>query len=111
MEGERCRHSDLTLGYLRCKELTHINTQLTRLRRVISIPSARVGARSYIRLLLGARIGGSIIGSRKQIENIVQLAVKSEVKPWVQARPMRKANQAVVDLEKRNARYRYVLTN
>ena len=42
---------------------------------------------------------------------MLALAVKSKVKPWVQERPMKEANQATVDFEAGKPRYRYVLTN
>lgn len=58
-----------------------------------------------------AKIGGSMIGNRKQIEEMLDLAAKSNVKPWVQERPMKDANQAVVDMVDGKARYRYVLVN
>lgn len=58
-----------------------------------------------------AKIGGSIIGSRKQMEEMFALAIESKVAPWVQERPMKDANQALIDFDAGKARYRYVLTN
>lgn len=58
-----------------------------------------------------AKVGGSIIGNRKQLEDMLALAAKSKVTPWVQERPMKDANQAIVDFEDGKARYRYVLVN
>ncbi|KAB8446179.1 hypothetical protein FH972_025161 [Carpinus fangiana] len=59
----------------------------------------------------GAKIGGSAIGSPATIEEMLQLAVDKNVKPWIQERPMSEANAAVVDMDAGNARYRYVLVN
>lgn len=42
---------------------------------------------------------------------MLQLAVDKNVKPWIQKRSMKEANQAVVDMEAGKARYRYVLEN
>jgi D-arabinose 1-dehydrogenase-like Zn-dependent alcohol dehydrogenase len=56
-------------------------------------------------------IGGSIIGSPSEINDMLQLAVDKQIKPWVELRPMEDANQAVLDLEAGKPRYRYVLVN
>lgn len=56
-------------------------------------------------------IGGSIIGSPGEINDMLQLAVDKQIKPWVELRPMEDANQAVLDLEAGKPRYRYVLVN
>ncbi|QGI58027.1 hypothetical protein CEK27_000152 [Fusarium fujikuroi] len=63
-------------------------------------------------LIMGQfKLSGSLIGSPKDIEEMLQLAVEKNVKPWVEKRPMEDANQAVVDMENGKARYRYVLVN
>ncbi|KAH7120217.1 NADP-dependent alcohol dehydrogenase [Dactylonectria estremocensis] len=56
-------------------------------------------------------IGGSLIGSPQEIEEVLQLAVDKKIKPWIETRPMEEANQTIVDLEAGLARYRYVLVN
>lgn len=58
-----------------------------------------------------ATIAGSIIGSPKQIEDMLQLAASHKVKAWIQERPMKDANQAVVDMDQGKARYRICLVN
>jgi alcohol dehydrogenase (NADP+) len=42
---------------------------------------------------------------------MLQLAVEKKVQPWVQQRPLKDANNAIVDMEAGKARYRYVLVN
>jgi D-arabinose 1-dehydrogenase-like Zn-dependent alcohol dehydrogenase len=42
---------------------------------------------------------------------MLQLAADKKVKPWIQERPLKEANQAVVDMDQGKARYRYVLVN
>jgi alcohol dehydrogenase (NADP+) len=42
---------------------------------------------------------------------MLQLAVDKKVKPWIQKRSMKEANQAVIDMVDGKARYRYVLEN
>ena len=58
-----------------------------------------------------AKIGGSAIGTPKQIREMLDLVVKEKVKPWINPRPMSEANQAVVDFEVGKPRYRLVLVN
>jgi alcohol dehydrogenase (NADP+) len=59
----------------------------------------------------GIKIGGSAIGSPHEIEEMLQLAADQKIKPWVQERPLKDANQVLVDFEDGKARYRYVLVN
>jgi len=56
-------------------------------------------------------LGGSAIGSPKMINEMLELASKQDIKPWVTKRPLEDANQAVVDMHNSKARYRYVLVN
>ncbi|KAJ9419486.1 hypothetical protein FOXG_07139 [Fusarium oxysporum f. sp. lycopersici 4287] len=55
------------------------------------------------------KLGGSLIGSRKNIKEMLQLTADSNLAAWVNVRPMSEANQAVVDMANGKARYRYVL--
>lgn len=57
------------------------------------------------------RIAGSLIGSPQEINEMFQLAADKHVKPWVEQRPMKDANQAIQDMTDGKARFRYVLTN
>jgi alcohol dehydrogenase (NADP+) len=59
----------------------------------------------------GLKIGGSLIGSPKEINDMFALAVEKKVHPFIVERPMKEANQAVLDMEANKARYRYVLVN
>lgn len=63
--------------------------------------------------LIGGRktMGGSCIGSPEDIREMLQLAADKKVKPWIQERPMKDANQAVLDMADGKARFRYVLVN
>ncbi|KAF2146571.1 uncharacterized protein K452DRAFT_323713 [Aplosporella prunicola CBS 121167] len=58
-----------------------------------------------------AKVGGSLIGSPNEIREMLQLASKTNLKPWIQQRPLKDANQAVVDFEAGKPRYRFVLVN
>ena len=59
----------------------------------------------------GCKIGGSIIGSPGEIEEMLKFAADKKVKPWIQKVPMKEANKAIVDMEAGKARYRYSLYN
>lgn len=86
--------------------------------------------------ILGKSITGSLIGSPADIKEMFEIAVKHNVKPWIQERPMSDAQQAVqgeltknatlvtrqlisvffflfflLDMHEGKARYRYVLVN
>lgn len=56
-------------------------------------------------------ITGSLVGSRKEIREMLTLAAEKGVRPWTQVRAMVEANQVLVDFEKGLPRYRYVLAN
>ncbi|KAF2126041.1 alcohol dehydrogenase-like protein [Dothidotthia symphoricarpi CBS 119687] len=59
----------------------------------------------------GIKVGGSAIGTPKEISEMLEIAAEKKVKPWIQKRPMKDANKTVVDMEAGKARYRYVLEN
>ncbi|KAH8681756.1 zinc-binding dehydrogenase [Xylariales sp. PMI_506] len=59
----------------------------------------------------GIKVTGSATGSPWEIKEMLQLAVDKQIKPWVQERPLKDANQAIVDMDAGKARYRYVLVN
>lgn len=59
----------------------------------------------------GIKVGGSAIGSPGEIEEMLQLAADKKIKAWVQERPLKDANKAIVDMEDGKARFRYVLVN
>ncbi|KAF2831749.1 GroES-like protein [Ophiobolus disseminans] len=62
-------------------------------------------------ILRNLKIAGSLIGTRQHIQDMLELAKKTELKAWVQVRPMEEANQVLIDFEKGLPRYRYVLKN
>ncbi|KKY18056.1 putative zinc-binding alcohol [Phaeomoniella chlamydospora] len=59
----------------------------------------------------GVKIGGSMIGSPSEIKEMLALAATKKTKAWVEVRPMKDGNQAIIDMDQGNARYRYVLAN
>ncbi|KAJ5112899.1 NADP-dependent alcohol dehydrogenase 7 [Penicillium angulare] len=59
----------------------------------------------------GIKLGGSLIGSPAEIREMLDLAATKKIKPWIEERPMKEANQAIQDMDAGNARFRYVLVN
>lgn len=59
----------------------------------------------------GIKVGGSAIGTPREIEGMLKLAAEQKIMPWIEKRPMKEANQTVIDLEAGKPRYRYVLCN
>ena len=57
------------------------------------------------------RLAGSLIGSPSDIREMFKLAVEKNVKPWIEQRPMKDANQAIIDFQDGKPRFRYVLVN
>lgn len=66
---------------------------------------------AFVLVMNRVKLGGSLIGSPETIREMLQLAADQKVQPWIQERPMKDANQAVVDMHNGDARYRYVLVN
>jgi len=63
-------------------------------------------------LVTGGRyIGGSMVGDPKQIEEMLELAAKQDLKTWIEPYPMEKVNEAIVKLTTKGMRYRAVLYN
>ena len=56
-------------------------------------------------------ITGSAIGSPARIAEMLQFAGEKNIRGWVKRYPLDKANEAVVSMDKGEARYRYVLVN
>jgi alcohol dehydrogenase (NADP+) len=69
------------------------------------------GFNAFALLMKGAKIGGSSIGTPKQIREMLAFAAEKGIHPRIQERPMKDANQALVDMDEGKARYRYVLVN
>lgn len=58
-----------------------------------------------------ATMGGSLIGAPHEIEEMLTLAAEKKVQAWINLRPMKEANQAIVDFEAGKPRYRICLVN
>lgn len=78
----------------------------------VGLPEGNLPEISASDLIPGGKfLGGSIIGSRKTIEEMLHLAAEKQIKPWVQEVSMKDANQATLDFEAGKPKYRFVLVN
>ncbi|CAJ2511251.1 Uu.00g068760.m01.CDS01 [Anthostomella pinea] len=68
----------------------------------IAVPSVVFGQKKFT---------GSLIGSPANLREMLELVARNNLRGMIQERPMKDANQAIVDLEAGKARYRYVLFN
>lgn len=67
---------------------------------------------AFTLIFSGVKVGGSATGSPiTEIPEMLKLAADKKIKPWVQLRPLKEANQVVLDMADGKARYRYVLVN
>jgi alcohol dehydrogenase (NADP+) len=69
------------------------------------------GFSAFSLMTKGAKIGGSAIGAPHEIEEMLALAVRKNIRGWVEERPLKEANQAILDMDAGKARYRYTLVN
>lgn len=69
------------------------------------------GFSAFTLMAKGAILTGSSIGSPAEIKEMLALVAEKKLKAWIQERPMKDANAAIVDMEEGKARYRYVLVN
>ncbi|KAL8761652.1 MAG: hypothetical protein Q9184_002236 [Pyrenodesmia sp. 2 TL-2023] len=78
----------------------------------VGIPEEPLPSLDAMTLVLnGTSIAFSDSASPGNIREMLGLAAKKGIKAWTQMRPMEEANQAVADMEKGEARFRFVLEN
>ena len=58
----------------------------------------------------GCLIGGSHIGSKEDMMEMLQLAAEKDIKPWIEELPMKDVAKAIEGVMDNSVRYRYVLT-
>jgi alcohol dehydrogenase (NADP+) len=69
------------------------------------------GFSAFTLMTKSAKLGGSVIGPPREIAEMLKFAAEKKVKPWIQERSMKDANQTVVDMDAGDARYRFVLVH
>ncbi len=78
---------------------------------LVGAPEAPIPLSVFPLLMNGVDLGGSAIGSPREIREMLELAQKTNTKTWLQTWPMDKVNEACLAMEDGKARYRYVLKN
>ncbi|KAJ1308057.1 hypothetical protein OPQ81_002124 [Rhizoctonia solani] len=57
----------------------------------------------------GTHLAGSLIGSKKEAIQMLELAAEKGIEPWVELMPMSKVKEAVEGMKAGKAKYRYIL--
>ncbi|KAF6756228.1 NADPH-dependent alcohol dehydrogenase [Ephemerocybe angulata] len=77
---------------------------------MVALPDdALPGINAFDMTTSGVLLGGSHIGSKAEIVEMLELAVKKGVKSYIQMLPMKEAGKAVQGVKSGKIRYRYVL--
>lgn len=58
----------------------------------------------------GCFVGGSHVGSKKEAYEMLAMAAKHNIKPWIEEMPMKDVAKALKGVKENDVRYRYVLT-
>lgn len=66
--------------------------------------------KSFDFLANGCKLGGSHIGSKKEALQMLDIAAKKGIKPWIEELPMKDVAKAIQGVKDNKVRYRYVLT-
>ncbi|PFH60258.1 hypothetical protein XA68_11245 [Ophiocordyceps unilateralis] len=77
----------------------------------VGLPDGPISLKVRVIATCRRRLAGSVVGSPGELREMLQLAADKKIKPWVETRPMKDANQAIVDMEAGKPRFRYVLLN
>ncbi|KAH9816586.1 zinc-binding alcohol dehydrogenase [Melampsora americana] len=79
---------------------------------IVGLPEEKIPA-FFGQALIGKGIsfGGSIIGPPALIKEMLDVAVKHNVRSWTSSHPMKEVSQKVKDMDQGKARYRFVMTN
>ncbi|KAA1135559.1 hypothetical protein PGTUg99_018502 [Puccinia graminis f. sp. tritici] len=79
---------------------------------LVGLPEENIPAFSGFALIgKGISFGGSLIGPPEMIKEMLDVAVKHNVKSWTTSHPMQEVGQKLKDMEAGRARYRFVMTN
>ncbi len=76
---------------------------------MVAAPEENFSIPPFGLLMRQVSVIGSIIGSRKEIEEMLEFASETGVRPWVQVIPMEKVNDGIKLVRDNQVRYRVVL--
>ncbi|KAL3441999.1 GroES-like protein [Aspergillus insuetus] len=77
----------------------------------IGLPADGDLAAPFATLLSRRKVTSSMCGSPVEIQEMLNLAAKKRIQPWVQVIPMKDANQALLDTIAGKTRFRFMLRN
>lgn len=78
---------------------------------MVGAPEAPISFNVFSVIFKRIKFTGSLIGSRKEITDMLEFSAKHEVHPWVDVLPMDKVNEGVQRVRDGKVRYRIVLQN
>ncbi|KAF8191215.1 NADPH-dependent alcohol dehydrogenase [Pholiota molesta] len=76
---------------------------------MVAMPDDAVPVLAHDVVVRGVSFGGSLLGSRKEVLQMLQLASDKQVKPWIEIHSMKDCGTAVKAVKEGRARYRHVL--
>ncbi|KAF5024559.1 hypothetical protein F66182_3322 [Fusarium sp. NRRL 66182] len=77
----------------------------------VGAPEAPIPINIFSLLTIRGKLTSTQTASPDEIREMLELAAAKNLKPWIEMRPMRTANEVLGDLEAGKARFRYVLVN
>ena len=87
-------------------------TLLDGYQNLLGAPEDKLpGLQASAFMLEGIKFGGSLIGAPWQMGQMLALVAVKTTKPWVNTRPLKEADQAILDFEDGKPSYRFVLLN
>jgi D-arabinose 1-dehydrogenase-like Zn-dependent alcohol dehydrogenase len=77
----------------------------------VGAPEKPIPINIFSLLPIRGRFTSTSIATPDELRDMLQLAADKSLKPWVETRPMKEANEALKDLQAGKPRFRYVLVN
>eukprot|EP01137_Pigoraptor_chileana_P006803 Opistho-2@51540 len=78
---------------------------------VVGIPEENITFNPFDLVANNVNFAGSCIGSRGEITEMLDIAAKSNVRPWTEVIPLDQCNAAIERMRKGDVRFRFVLEN
>ncbi|CAE6420987.1 unnamed protein product [Rhizoctonia solani] len=76
----------------------------------VGIPDAKLPQLAPIDIVAnGCRLAGSLVGSKKEATEMLELAAKKDIRPWIEVFPMSQIKEAIEGMKSGKPKFRYVL--
>ncbi len=76
---------------------------------LVAAPEENLNIPPFGLILRQISVAGSFIGAKKEVEEMLQFASETGVRPWAQVIPMEKVNEGIKLMRENKVRYRVVL--